>query len=48
MTDRCEKVAGQIRQRVSGEKIADRVISLHDADARPIRKGKLGKPTLGR
>jgi transposase, IS5 family len=45
MTDRCEKVAGQIRQRVSGEKIADRVISLHDPDARPIRKGKLGKPT---
>jgi transposase, IS5 family len=43
--DRCEKVARQIRQRVAGEKITDRIVSLHDPDARPIRKGKLGKPT---
>ncbi|MEJ7786331.1 MAG: transposase [Solirubrobacteraceae bacterium] len=28
-----------------GEKITDRLISLSDPDARPIRKGKLGKPT---
>jgi IS5 family transposase len=26
-------------------KITDRLVSLADADARPIRKGKLGKPT---
>jgi len=30
---------------VRGEKITDRLISLSDPDARPIRKGKLGKPT---
>ncbi len=28
----------------AGEKITDRLISLSDPDARPIRKGKLGKP----
>ncbi len=44
MADRCEKVARQIRQRVAGEPIRDRIVSLHDPDARPIRKGKLGKP----
>jgi transposase, IS5 family len=44
LADRCEKVAKQIRQRVQGEKITDRLISLADPDARPIRKGKLGKP----
>jgi len=42
--DRCEKVAGQIRQRVASEPIRDRLVSLADTDARPIRKGKLGKP----
>jgi transposase, IS5 family len=42
--DRCEKVARQIRQRVAGEPIADRIVSVSDPDARPIRKGKLGKP----
>jgi IS5 family transposase len=42
--DRCEKVAGQIKQRVAGEPITDRLVSLSDPDARPIRKGKLGKP----
>ena len=45
MADRCEKVVRQIRQRVAGEPIKDRIVSLHDPDARPIRKGKLGKPT---
>ena len=44
MADRCEKVVGQIKQRVAGEPIKDRIVSLHDPDARPIRKGKLGKP----
>jgi IS5 family transposase len=42
--DRCEKVASQIKQRVAGEPIKDRLVSLADPDARPIRKGKLGKP----
>jgi transposase, IS5 family len=42
--DRCEKVSRQIKQRVAGEPIKDRIVSLHDPDARPIRKGKLGKP----
>ncbi|MCA1701342.1 MAG: transposase, partial [Actinobacteria bacterium] len=45
LADRCAKVAKQITQRVRGEKITDRLISLADPDARPIRKGKLGKPT---
>jgi transposase, IS5 family len=44
MADRCEKVASQIKQRVADEPITDRIISLSDPDARPIRKGKLGKP----
>ena len=42
--DRCEKIAVQIEQRVAGEPITDRIVSLFDPDARPIRKGKLGKP----
>jgi transposase, IS5 family len=45
LADRCEKVAKQIKQRVAGERITDRLICLADPDARPIRKGKLGKPT---
>jgi IS5 family transposase len=45
LADRCEKVARRIRQRVAGEKITDRIVSLADPDARPIRKGKIGKPT---
>ena len=44
LADRCEKVARQIKQRVAGEPIKDRIVSLPDPDARPIRKGKLGKP----
>ena len=44
LADHCEKVAQQIRQRVKGEPISDRIVSLSDPDARPIRKGKLGKP----
>jgi len=43
--ERSEKVIGQIEKRLRGEKISDRLVSLFDPDARPIRKGKLGKPT---
>ena len=48
LADRCEKVTEQINERANGEKITDRLISLWDPDARPIRKGKLGKPNLCR
>jgi IS5 family transposase len=41
---RANKVARQIRQRVAGEQIAERLVSMSDPDARPIRKGKAGKP----
>jgi IS5 family transposase len=44
LADLGEKVATQIRQRVAGEPITDRLVSISDPDARPIRKGKLGKP----
>ena len=42
--DRAETIVTQITQRLAGERIADRVVSLADPDARPIGKGKLGKP----
>jgi transposase, IS5 family len=45
LAERAYKVARQIRQRVAGEKISDRLVSISDPDARPIRKGKLGAPT---
>ena len=45
LVERCGRVADQIRARLAGEQIGDRVASLADPDARPIRKGKLGKPT---
>jgi IS5 family transposase len=45
LADRCRKVAEQIDRRVRGRKIIDRLVSIADPDARPIRKGKLGKPT---
>jgi transposase, IS5 family len=38
LADRCEKVARQIKQRVKGEPISDRIVSLADPDARPIRR----------
>jgi transposase, IS5 family len=44
LADRCEKVVEQITQRGKGEKITDRLTSLWDRDARPIRKGKLSQP----
>ena len=45
---RAERVAEQIQKRMRGERITDRVVSIFDPDARPIRKGKLGKPNLCR
>lgn len=39
------KVVEQVRQRFAGERISDRLVSLHDPDARPLRKGKKSKPT---
>ena len=44
LADRCRRVADQIRTRLRGERIEHRLVSLADPDARPIRKGKLGKP----
>jgi transposase, IS5 family len=41
---RCQRIVIQIQQRQRGEPISDRLVSLADPDARPIRKGKLGKP----
>jgi transposase, IS5 family len=45
LADRAGKVARQIRQRLVGERITDRLVSMADPDARPIRKGKLRAPT---
>jgi len=43
--ERSQKVCEQIGKRLAGEPISDRLVSLFDVDARPIRKGKAGKPT---
>jgi len=45
MIERSETVVTQIRTRVAGEPIKDRLVSIFDPDARPIIKGKLGKKT---
>jgi len=45
LATRCYRVAEQIDRRARGLKITDRLVSIADPDARPIRKGKLGKPT---
>ena len=45
LADRADKVTRQIRQRLTGEPITDRLVSIADPDARPIRKGKLRAPT---
>jgi IS5 family transposase len=45
LADRAGTVARQIRQRLAGEKITNRLVSMTDPDARPIRKGKLRQPT---
>ncbi|MDP1819677.1 MAG: ISNCY family transposase [Acidimicrobiales bacterium] len=44
--ERVERIAAQTRQRISGTTPdgATRLVSLHDPDARPIAKGRLGKP----
>lgn len=44
--ERVARVAAQTRQRLAGAtpEGATRVVSLHDPDARPIAKGRLGKP----
>jgi transposase, IS5 family len=44
LADGCQRIVTQIQQRSQGERITDRLVSLADPDARPIRKGKLGKP----
>src|SRR5207302_5736798 len=44
LTDRAARVALQIKQRIAGEPITERLVSMFDPDARPIRRGKLGKP----
>ena len=43
---RTERVVAQTRSRLAGvmPESATRLVSLHDLDARPIRKGRLGKP----
>jgi transposase, IS5 family len=43
---RTERVVAQTRSRLAGvmPESASRLVSLHDVDARPIRKGRLGKP----
>ncbi len=43
---RASRVIDQTRQRLAGDTPpgAARIVSLHDPDARPIRKGRLGKP----
>jgi IS5 family transposase len=43
---RAGAVVAQTRRRVAGEKVdlATRVVSLHEPDARPIKKGRLGRP----
>jgi IS5 family transposase len=45
LAELAEKVCAQIQRRLAGEPISDRLVSISDPDARPIRKGKLRKPT---
>ena len=44
--ERVVRIAAQTRQRIAGTtpEGATRLVSLHDPDARPIAKGRLGKP----
>jgi IS5 family transposase len=42
--ERAARVTEQIRKRMREERIGDRLVSIFDPDARPIRKGKLGRP----
>lgn len=45
MVTLAERVTVQVRQRFAGEKIAQRLVSFFDPDARPVRRGKLAQPT---
>jgi len=45
IAERASKVCEQITRRITGQKITDRLVSMSDPDARPIRKGKLRQPT---
>src|SRR5438105_1349759 len=44
--ERTNRVIAQARTRVDGDQPdgATRLVSLHEPDARPIRKGRLGRP----
>lgn len=46
LVGRTERVVAQARSRLAGvmPESSSRLVSLHDVDARPIRKGRLGKP----
>jgi transposase, IS5 family len=46
LLERTQRVVDQTRSRLAGvmPDSASRIVSLHDVDARPIRKGRLGKP----
>jgi transposase, IS5 family len=46
LVGRAERVVAQTLSRLAGvmPESASRLVSLHDVDARPIRKGRLGKP----
>ncbi len=39
-----ERVVEQVKKRFAGEKIPDRLVSLADPDARPVRRGKRARP----
>lgn len=39
-----ERVVEQVRMRFAEEKITDRLVSLADPEARPVRRGKLARP----
>ena len=46
--ERIATVVAQVRTRLAGQVLdgAPRLVSLHDGDARPIRKGRTGRPPL--
>jgi transposase, IS5 family len=46
LIERLERIVAQTRRRVAGQTphSATRLVSLHDSDARPIKKGRIGKP----
>jgi IS5 family transposase len=46
LIERLERIVGQTRLRLAGQTPAGttRLVSLHDPDARPIKKGRIGKP----